>query len=479
MKDTTDPESEIFFAQLVANHCADSIVITDAGGLTEWVNPAFSQLTGFDLKDMLGKKPGALLQGDGTDTATVRNVGQAIRARQPYKGEILNFTRGGRAYWIEMSIRPVFDNDGRHTHFISVERDITERKALERRAEDAFGLETRRQDERRLIGLTSEWLYTAKSMEELNRVIKHAMQTIFPETEGQLYIYSNSRDGLNLSCSWGGGTPNAQIDASDCWALRRGRAYSYGTQAIEFTCDHVDDKGAPYICIPIIANGDTIGLLHVAFPLLIETPSSRASIEEYLNGRRELALLCAEQVSIAIANVTLRQELRDQSTRDPLTGLWNRRWFLETARREFARAREAGSCVSITSLDVDHFKTFNDHHGHDAGDMVLREVAQLMASHFSETGHACRIGGEEFVVLLPDLDGDGALSISEEFRKALSETSLTYDGQKLPKLTISGGVAQYPTHGNEIASTLKAADRALYQAKSEGRNLVIPAPNPN
>ncbi|MEL7025640.1 MAG: diguanylate cyclase [Pseudomonadota bacterium] len=475
MKDIVDTDSGSFFANLVANFCADSILITDAEGLTEWAYPAFVAMTGFTLEDMQGKKPGTVLQGKGTDPDTVAAIGRAIRARQPFRGEILNFTRDGEPYWIDMNIKPVFDASGHHTHFISVERDITDRKALEKRAEDALGLESHRQEERKMISLTSEWLYSSKSISELAQVVERSMGTIFPETEGQLYIYSNSRDTLDILCAWGGGEAPAHIDPNECWALRRGRAYSYGNSAIEFPCEHVQGDAPPYTCIPIIASGDTIGLMHIRFPLVSVENEARTSLDEYLESRRELCLLCAEQISLAIANVQLRQELEDQSTRDPLTNLWNRRWFLDTARKEFARAKQAETPVSIISIDVDHFKKFNDHHGHDAGDMVLREIGRLMISEFAETGHACRIGGEEFVVLLPEIDAKEAVTLANKYREVVADTELTYAGQKLPRLTISAGVADFPASGPDVTVVMKVADQMLYDAKDGGRNQVIGA----
>ena len=475
MKDLAETDQNSFFSNLVATYCSDSIIITDADGLTEWVNPAFVGLTGFSIEDMAGKKPGDVLQGPETSKATIQNVRRAIRARQPFRGEILNYTCDGETYWIDMSIRPIFDNNGQHTHFISVERDITERKELEQRAEDAVGLEAHRQEERRLISQTSEWLYTAKSMEELTSVIESAMHTIFPETEGQLYIYSNSRDALDLTCAWGGGKPALQVDASDCWSLRRGRAYSYGTRAIEFPCDHVENADAPYLCIPIIASGETIGLMHMLFPHMDRAKQNRTTLSDYLGNRHEVALLCAEQISLAIANVQLRKELQDQSTRDPLTGLWNRRWFLDTAHKEFSRAASTDGQIALVSIDVDHFKTFNDHHGHDAGDLVLREFGKLMEAHFAEVGHACRIGGEEFVVLLPAVPTKSAVKLADEFRKIVADTPLTYAGQKLPQITLSAGVASFPEVGPEVVTVMKAADQALYKAKQDGRNMVVAA----
>ncbi len=474
MRDHTEIEPSRHYADLISRFCADSIVITDGDGLTEWVNEAFTQMTGFTVDDMAGKKPGVVLQGPETDRDTVVAISKALQKRQPIQTEILNYDKQGVPYWIELRINPVFDDAGRHTHFISAERDVTERKRLEKLNEDRIISDRMRQEERALLSQTSEWLYSAKSLDELLRVVQTAMHTIFPETSGQLYVYSNSRDTLDLMASWGeSSTPcDAHMDADSCWGLRRGRVYAYGIRAIEFPCDHHKDHNSPSLCLPIIAHGETIGLMVLEFPG--SDQSNKHNIQtELLRQRQDLALLCAEQISLAIANVKLRQELQDQSTRDPLTSLWNRRWLLDSALREINRARPNNAPVSLISLDVDHFKKFNDHHGHDAGDIVLREVGELMTQHFADRFYPCRIGGEEFVVLCPDATLEEAAQAAEKFREAVARHQVSYGRAILPRITVSGGVATFPADGKDVISLLRAADERLYEAKAAGRNAIV------
>jgi diguanylate cyclase (GGDEF)-like protein len=225
-----------------------------------------------------------------------------------------------------------------------------------------------------------------------------------------------------------------------------------------------------YVCVPIIAHGETIGLLHIE-------PSDAAinKPETDWNQRWDLSLLCGEQISLALANVRLRQELIDQSLRDQLTSLSNRRWFVDAAHREILRASKTGAPLSLISLDVDHFKRFNDNHGHDAGDTVLREMGKLMAEFFRKGQYPCRIGGEEFVVLCPGMDKAAALTLAEAFRTSISGLTLNYDGMPLPSITVSGGVASYPEDGTGVTELGKTADEALYRAKSGGRDRVIAA----
>ena len=473
----TDPEQQ-FFAKLALHHGGDGVVVTDAQRRTLWVNPAFTALTGYQLEDLLGKDPGAVLQGRDTDPETAQRIQDATRQRHELRCEVQNYTRGGTPYWVDLRIVPVHDDAGRHTHYVSTLRDITERKALEDQNEEMRQTEAMRQDERQLLAQTSEWLYSARSSDELMMVVRRAMHTLIPEADGALYVYAATRDSLDLAASWGSMPDFApRIAPDDCWALRRGRAYNYGMKAIEFPCDHVHGENAPpFFCMPIIAHGETIGLLHLRFDGFEETGILRHMREAVLRSRWELGLICAEQISLAIANVRLRHELHDQSVRDPLTGIWNRRWFLETMPRALRRNAMHASTLSLIILDVDHFKQFNDKYGHDAGDLVLREVGAVLRDHLPEQCEPCRFGGEEFVILCHDTDTDAAEGIAQNVSDALRALKLRFDGMELPGVTISGGIATAPVHGADADSILRVADQALYAAKNNGRDRMERAP---
>ena len=223
------------------------------------------------------------------------------------------------------------------------------------------------------------------------------------------------------------------------------------------------------MCLPIIAHGDTVGLLHIKFD---DTPEGGPSDQQALDPRR-FAIQCAEHIGLAIANVRLRDELRDQSTKDVLTGLFNRRYFMEMLRGELGRAQRIDSEVAVISFDADKFKIFNDNHGHDAGDAVLRELAEAMRATFSTENVLCRFGGEEFCVLMPDTSVEVATVAAEKLRKAVEAVTIIYSGSKLPPVTISGGVAAFPADAKTPQDILAAADQALYQAKANGRNRMV------
>lgn len=356
----------------------------------------------------------------------------------------------------------------------------------------------------RMLSSLNEWLQSSNSLDELFSMVSAFMGRLLPDCAGSIYVYSNSRDVLDGACQWNGAPLHAHIRPDSCWGLRRGRTYAYGQGEIDFACEHVTGPGVgpeqppapspgipparpgvparenpvsesryqpwkdgrPYFCFPVLAHGETVGLMHLA-------PCAGVSTETFV-AVRNLGQMCAEQISLAIANVQLRDQLHHQSVRDPLTGLFNRRHFLENLRRHIDAARHEKGAVSLISIDVDHFKAFNDNHGHDAGDMVLRAVGETLERLCDGDEIPCRMGGEEFIALLPDAGMKAALAKAEQLRKAIAAIKIRYGEKTLPRITISAGVSTWPADGAMPQDLIKAADNALYEAKARGRNRVCP-----
>lgn len=344
-------------------------------------------------------------------------------------------------------------------------RDLTAKSAAEKaRLQDQLTFAR----DIRLLGELNEWLQSSRSLEELFQMVSRFMAHLLPDCEGSIYVYSNSRDVLDGSAAWNDGHCKAHIHPDECWGLRRGRTYSYGANEIDFVCAHTEPQdGRPYLCFPIQAHGETVGLMNLRARLGV-------SAETFAEGRK-LAQMCAEQISLAIANVRMRDELRDQSVRDPLTGLFNRRHLTDALRKHIARVQKGGASLAVISIDVDHFKRFNDNHGHDAGDMVLRSVGSVLAQHVDGDEIACRTGGEELMLLLPGADRDTAVLRAEQLCEAVAGISVRYGEKTLPRITVSVGVAVAPDHGLVPQDLIRIADDALYAAKAAGRNQVVVA----
>ncbi len=167
--------------------------------------------------------------------------------------------------------------------------------------------------------------------------------------------------------------------------------------------------------------------------------------------------------------------LLEQSVRDHLTGLFNRRYMEETLERELVRAMRKHVPLGIIMLDLDNLKRYNDTWGHAAGDEALRQLGSVLLNQVRREDIACRYGGDEFILILPDASTQVTLQRAERIVKLARRTSLQIDGHSLPAVTLSLGVAVFPKHGEARTAVLKAADAALYRAKRAGRNCVCMA----
>lgn len=464
--DLSHPMSQ-FYAQLIAENSTDPIAILDAQARMEWVNAAYQARTGYSLEECVGKTPGDLLTGPKTDRSTLRDLMRAGVEKRSMQCEVQQYPKSGDPYWAEITLTPILDDRYDLTHYLVVARDVTERRTLEHDRAVARANEKRRQAERRVLAKTTEWLYAARSLEDLYNVVECCAPKLMPNSSGALYIYSNSRDVLDLAVGWGDSPPPDYIEPDDCWSLRRGRAYHYGTEDIEFECGHYHEGITSSFCLPLLAHGETIGML---WSYSTEEDTSE---DDHHSRYWDVALMLAEQVSLTIANVRLRQELQDRSIKDSLTGLWNRRYFLDCLRREKSRADSNELGFALISIDIDHFKRFNDHHGHDAGDLVLRRVTAELVNTAGSAGMVCRVGGEELAVICPDLNEEAAMTLAHRLHNAVKRVEIVYQGEILPCVTFSAGVATYPSDHSSIDELMRNADNALYQAKRAGRDQVI------
>jgi diguanylate cyclase (GGDEF)-like protein len=329
----------------------------------------------------------------------------------------------------------------------------------------ARGLET----SNRRIALLSEMtglLQTAVSLAEAADISAHYLDRMHLARGGTLYLYNESRNFLGAIAHWGEVKLAGGFIPQDCWALRRGQAYESSEPDSALVCTHVALEGgdrSPYLCLPMSTQGGILGLVHVVF----EKNAAAIPDEEAHFARR-----LAEQLGLALANLKLRETLREQSFSDALTGLFNRRFLEETLLREFARAGREKETIAILMIDADYFKRYNDVHGHDAGDAALRQLGRALKSNCRAADLPCRYGGEEFTVVLPDTGREGATVWAGRLLDTVREMKISANGVALPGLTISVGVALYPEHGEDAAIVMQAADLALYEAKHAGRDRV-------
>ncbi len=297
----------------------EGILITDPQGRIIWANKGFEAMSGYALAEMLGQKPGHLLQGPDTDPMAVAYMSKKLQEQEPFSTEILNYHKDGHRYWLKINVYPQFDEQGQLKAFMAIETDISSGKRAQQQLEEQA----------------------------------HAL--------------------------------------------------------------HKEIR------------------------------------------RREL----------------LEEELRELAYHDPLTGLYNRRYFFEQFEKEYARAQRYSDQLSLILLDIDHFKQINDRYGHDNGDQVLCEVAELVKQAVRDSDLPARVGGEEFAILAVGCDCEAARQLAERICQRIGQYSFHLSDESHVRVTVSLGLTTLTHERDEgCKAAYQRADRALYAAKHGGRNRV-------
>ncbi|RJU11888.1 GGDEF domain-containing protein [Xanthomonas campestris] len=314
----------------------------------------------------------------------------------------------------------------------------------------------------RYTGLLQSCVSAEEALDVTSRTLAH----LLPGIAGSVYLLRASQDRAEVISHWG--TPlvhsASHLLPEECWALRRGQPHLIEDLARDAPCAHIDLPDASVAittaCLPMSAQGTQLGFLFLSAPGPAPMP------------RLEIAEAAAEQLSLALSNLRLRESLRRQSIRDALTGLYNRRYLEEALSHELARCARRDLPLSVLMLDVDHFKQFNDGQGHAGGDLLLAAVGELLLTRLRAEDVACRYGGEEFTVILPETDGEEAMRVAEQIRGHIAALAVSGGQRALPRVTASIGVASFPADGELGSALIQKADAALYVAKRQGRNRV-------
>jgi diguanylate cyclase (GGDEF)-like protein len=281
----------------------------------------------------------------------------------------------------------------------------------------------RRVEDLETLAEMSETLQLSSSAAEVTELVPRYGQRLFAGFDGAVYIVRSSPGTLELAAWW------------------------KGTRS-----------GGRFLTFPMLAAGESMGVL---------TLSGRVADVD-----RDCARRFTNQIGLTLAALRLQETLRTRAVRDPLTGLFNRRYMEETLLRELLRSERARMSIGLIVVDVDHFKSFNDTWGHAAGDALLCQLARALERVCRERDVICRYGGEEFVIVVPDASLEGVRMRAERLCDEVRAINVVTAGRTLGPVTVSAGAAVSPLHGTTIEALFASADRALYAAKSGGRDRV-------
>lgn len=395
-----------------------------------------------------------------------------------YRMEKRYLSRSGQVVLAQLDVCVLRDADGMPVHLISQIQDISMRKQAEASLREShIGLEhslaqmTRWHREMNILSELSSILQSCETQAEVMAPVGNLSAKLFPDYSGILYTFSSNDGKLIPIANWGSAPSNSNaVCTDDCWAVRTGHA-RWARSDDGLQCRHLEDMpaDADALCVPMTAQGELTGLL-----VLRQKAAHHGPIDDRTRLDVErLAIMTMDRTGVAIANLKLRETLREQSVRDTLTGLYNRRFLDENLPREVCRAQREHTCLTVLMIDADHFKAINDAHGHEVGDEVLRAIGAVLRRELRKGDLVCRFGGEEFTVLMPGASIEQASAKAESIQHAIRKAGANLSVPLQQTLTISIGIASYPHEAEDASTLLQAADAMLYEAKRRGRDRVF------
>lgn len=405
-------------SRLVINHVCDGIVLTDAEGLTVWVNPAFTRLSGYALSDLVGRRPGQVLQGPNTTNESKDCLADAIAARAHCKVDIINYSKAGNEYITEINLSPIFSEDGTLTHFVAVQRDVTSERALAQESTDFKAFQ--------------------QALE---------LQAIVSVTDARGRItYVN-----NKFCEISGYSSEELVGQTH-------RVVNSATHGRQFFKDMWKTIRTGQTWHGEVCNRTKSGALYWVDTTVVPVHGSRGEIRRYVSIRYDIT--SRKQVEF---------ELVRQAETDALTGLANRSRFIDDLKRVLGESGATSDKMDgyLVMIDLDYFKDLNDSLGHHVGDLMLKETARRLAEFVGANGYVARLGGDEFAAIVPKTRAPDARQFIRELHEAACEPTSLDGIIYMPSFSM--GVAEFPGDSDTVDGIMASADIALYEAKRDGR----------
>jgi diguanylate cyclase (GGDEF)-like protein/PAS domain S-box-containing protein len=453
----------------VVEAAIDGIALLNENGEYIYLNQSHAKIFGYQYQNELLNQNWRQLYYPEEIERLEREVFPLLQQKRHWRGEASGKRKDGSQFAEEVSLSLTEDNK-----LICVCRDISESKqsqALLDEANDQLLAKVRELEEYNqeilLVAEMKEILQGCLTIDEAKSALPILLQRLFPQISGNIFFYNHDNGLLESGASWNDETDKNfdHFTTQDCWALRHSKSYylDYSQPGLKCKHLHADSSSGESLCVPMMAQGEILGILNL----------NSSGLRQLTPSKQKLAETIAANFALTIANLKLRSRLEEESIRDPLTGLFNRRYMEESLQREIYKCDRQQEFLAIIMMDIDHFKQFNDSYGHLIGDALLRELGAFLQTNIRDSDIACRYGGEELIVIMPETPLEFAQQRGEQIRQEVKNIQLKCEPQIDLTISLSLGVACFPLHGLTAQEVIKAADTALYRAKTEGRDRIM------
>jgi len=469
------PDTEHIDFRTLAEDAPVMLWLTNSTGDNIFSNSIYKNFIGRENVEQQGGKAWFTALHPDDQQSCIDIFSDAFQTHKAFDMEYRLKRRDGEYRYILDRGEPYIDRHGKFSGFIGSSTDISDRKTSEDELKKSHKELIQYNHEMSLINQLNSYLQVCRTLPETYPVISHYADQIFPNWTGNLYLFDENKTLVEAMTSWGNDTlRSAEIIAQDdCWALRQGREHIALDIDNRLSCNHVHEDIGSYTCVPIIAQGEMLGMLHMEYccgSISFETTEEK---QRYFDSRQRLMKIAADNLALSLVSLNLREALKHQSIRDPLTSLFNRRYMEECLKMETSKSARSGDELGVIMSDIDHFKKFNDNYGHDAGDVVLVNFAKLLNESFRGSDIICRFGGEEFIIIMPSASEELVMERANKICELVTKLEIFYEDKLLPNVTASFGVAHLSDNFEQASQIVKLADTALYKAKRAGRNQVI------
>lgn len=468
-EDTRELQRSQQMQQLFLDHGPFAAYIKDEQSRVLYYNQELQSRFSVDPQEWLGKTDSEFLPDPEEARRVMENDRVVLKTLRPLKliEQVKIPGNNQPCYWLSFKF-PFSDYATGAYRIGGISIDITESIEAQRSLTDlnrqleekTLELEAKKRELIYLSDMT-DMLYSCESEDEVYQVVALTCSKLFPNMSGCVCIIANSKNYVQINSIWGDERSSKEIfSLSECWALRRGKLNLLSPRNTGLICSHlIEPVSGAHLCVPLFGQGELVGILHIYAPEQI-SPEVQQTSE-----------IIARTLGIALNNLSIKQRLTHDSLRDGMTQLFNQSYMQSITEQRLAEAERSGQPLSIIFLDIDNFKSYNSRYGHVTANIVLQGLAKLLLKSIRSFDIACRWGGEEFVIVMPNMTLETLRKRVEQLRLDIEQMQLKDGDQILQSITASFGIA-VSEPGITVKDFLNRANQAMLEAKRTGKNRV-------